>query len=349
MDCRKLESDQAFLLASGGMSKLRAMLVRHHVAQCAPCRRRYDDAKLICAKLSEIASEPVSEQVLAAVFAAIPSDADHRAGSSLSDITIGGRYKVKKLTLVLAGAVLLIGVAAAMAPRLNFGHMEGSVGMPGHQWRFEINQKVRIQVYDANNQLLGTLADDSDDSDAPVDLTVAGQHFQVTGYGRHEIRSQSGDLIGTVDLEPETAQQVQDDEKKVSGMPSDFLAATAWAKARELSSNGTSGAAGGVASSYGFNRAQDVFWYVRGIATVAMLDPQTGRIDVSASSNRVSAQILANLPAQISAQLYQPGLDNPQIAITAGDKTTYDRGFGKYRIADSSGRLLFWLVVKPNS
>jgi len=355
MDCRKLDSSQAFLLATGGTVGLLAILQHRHLSRCSDCRRRYEEALRDCSGLSTIAAVPVSDTVHSAVFAQIPfSSAVDRAHMNGSHITLGGRYRVKKLTLVLLGAVLIIGVSAAMAPRLIFGHMDCSVGPAGSEWNVSTDFKGDMVALGPDGHEIGVLGNGAGDPSAPVDITIRGQRFHISGYGPHVLRTPSGLIIGTMVLSPQSAAEEQAGERDAMsdlGMPSDTLGAARWAMAQELSSTAGSGSSSGPGYCEGFVRSRNVFWFVRGFSSASLIDPITEAMIASSSCVRPSPQMMANMPlppnllAKFQAELNRPRLDNPQSAITVDGRTTVVTGFGRFKIVDSTGKLLYWFEV----
>jgi hypothetical protein len=117
---------------------------------------------------------------------------------------------------VAAGLAALLTLTGAMAGRLmkDWGANAGFTDRFGRGWYLSGDFLGKTQVFDADGKLAGTWDVDAGNPNGQRSVKVEGVRHELRGPGRHEIRDAAGQLLGSVVLQPATAEDLQRQERE---------------------------------------------------------------------------------------------------------------------------------------
>jgi hypothetical protein len=290
-------------------------------------------------------------------------------------IRIGG-LTMKRQTIYAFGAVFLTITGAIAAQQWIRQEPEFAVSdTSGLVWHIRSDFRGTVRIYDPKGKIVGATENlETGSASGRVSLRVQGNSFTVAGLGRHEIRTRSGEMLGSIELAvlstEEANQMRRDSDQVLKRLVALYTRSEVFTTDGETA--GTAGTRTMVGLVTGYSRTSGLSWKTRGYANVKtdyILENHTHQVGGSGAwipietvppevrSTLRSLQRFAPKPGSLPITHWQ------QAAPVAKTEQGYDitsegtwrkvlrsgtfTGYGTFEAKDDTGKVILQLDVMP--
>ena len=204
-------------LAAGKLSPVAAWLLRRRIARDADLSRELRETEAVFSELQTLRAETPARSTFP-----VPSASDRQptgnpwrtdAPVRLATPTItlfGGLVMNRRAVFTATAALCLLCVTGGYAAvRLLYPSLSGLDTGTGHVWDASFAYQGEVKFYSPDKTDRGSIGHSNSNPNAAVEATVTidKTDYPVSGAGKHELRGKDGNLIGIVELIPETTAQ----------------------------------------------------------------------------------------------------------------------------------------------